>query len=1197
MLHPIEAHLLVIEENVDVARGIDRAFVEAGCSVHRVPTGDEGLAYLADHEVSGVVLEHRLPCTDGLELLRRIRERHRGMPIVVIAGAGSVDGAMRAAAPDVVEARNGYLAELVETMRAALARANARALRSVPRPVCVGRHAERRVLADALARARAREGRVVLVTGDEGMGKTSIAGDAETLATAAGALVLWGRCVETGDAPAYWPWIRVLRGLEKHVGAERLRRELGAAGRLVGPPVAGVAPADGAPLGSFPVLDGVTQCLRRAAQERPLAIVLDDVHHADGSSLELLRFVAAEIRDAAIVLIATARDAGTSPAAVEIARLADGPFTTVLRLAPLGEEDVGEYVAVATGVRPTEALVRAIHAKTEGHPLFVSEVVRLLAADGRLGEDPEGGRLRRAIPETRRHAVVARLGRVSAACRRMLEVAAVIGRDFDLELVARVLDAPSVTAAIEEAAEAGVVVAGADDLASCRFSHMLVRDVVYDDVPIASRTALHVRVARALEEGPAAEVSLAAIAHHYFEAAAGTDDVETAVGYAIAAGDRATRLRAYEEAARHYAHALRAAERAGGPVAGVLVKLAEARWCTGEVAEARAVARRLVRLAHDAGDPVRVATAALVFAGRLPGLGAIECDDEVVAVLEHALVGLPPTASALRAMVMARLAEELTYSPRRGTDRTLASQAVALARSLDDPAVLASVLRTTQWSLWTPDDVERRRQLAEEIVGLAARTGDRVLALDGELLRYWSALEHGEMDLAHRQLALVTRLASELRLPYYAWITTAARACMDIASGRLDQAERVADESQRAGDPRNATVRLFAGAQRGHVMWHRGRFDELARWLESVVGEFPMLASAVQCSLVLTYVSQGQRELAQAELARFAADDFAAVPRNAMWLMNMTNLADGCVALGDVAAARRLYPLLAPFARYNVLLVPAEVGSPVARYMAGLAELLGDVPAARRHYEDALVLGARTGTLQYVAHTQLGYARLLRASDRSDDHERAAKLVAGARAIANELGLAPVLDALAAEPPPASRTARDVFRRRGEVWDVAFGGHAAIVPHRVGMEYIHRLLERPGDPVAAVELASAGGEGVLLESDGDPIHDRRALDALRARMAELADRIEARVRGDEPGDPDPLRAEVEQLEAEFRRRGRTYLGAAERARTAVTKAIDRAIDEIAEVHEALGRHLELHVRTGRHCVYIPDAVAPVRFDL
>jgi hypothetical protein len=424
-----------------------------------------------------------------------------------------------------------------------------------------------------------------------------------------------------------------------------------------------------------------------------------------------------------------------------------------------------------------------------------------------------------------------------------------------------------------------------------------------------------------------------------------------------------------------------------------------------------------------------------------------------------------------------------------------------------------------------------------------------------------------------------------------------ARGCLHMAAGRLDDAERVAEQALREGDAAsNPTVPLFAGAQRGHVWWHHGRFEELARWLTDVVGGFPMLAATLDCSLVITHAEAGQTELARAHLTRFAADDFADVPRNPMWLMNMTSLADGCIAVGDVEAAKRLYPQLAPFARYNCVVVPVWVAHPVAHYMGGLAALLGDTVAARRHYEDALLLEARTGTRQWSARTLLAYARLLRATGRADDATRARELVESARAIGEQLDLGPVLR-LAHEAGTTTRASgarRCRFHRNGAVWELEFDGRRVEVRHRIGMEYLSHLLERPNVSVAAIDLASAGGR-VLVEGGGGAMTvDRRALSEVQHRIAEIEAEIDpcALAGGVAAAAP---HVELAECRAYLAGQGGRLVAATDRARPSVTKAIDRAIAAIEAVHDALGHHLRRHVETGRACVYVPDFAAPITF--
>ena len=1216
-------HLLLIEDDPEAARLIDRALGEAEFAVHHVPTGDEGLEYLTANSVAAIVLGYRLPFGDGLQILRRIRERQVSSPIVMIASAGSFElavKAIKAGAFDFVETHHDYLPILVDKVRTAVAELRARATpHGVVRPVFVGRESELRVLDEELARAVAGEGRLVLVVGGEGIGKTSLALEVTRLASARACTVLWGQCHETGGAPAYWPWIQILRRYVKTADLETLREDLGGGAAAVGwitPTLRercpGLPTADTAELTRFHVVDGVTQFLKRVAARRPLVLVLDDLHRADGDSLHLFRFFATESADAPLLVVGAYRDrSADGPIAGELARVAIQPLTTVLRLRGFEVTDVRRYVEEATTVRPSDALAHAIHTKTEGHPLFVAEVTRLLATDGRLSEHPLNGEFRLAIPATRRQAIADRLARLSDRCRRLLGVAAVIGHDFARELVACVAgeEPPAVQDALDEAIAEQLVAASDDEPGAYRFAHVLVREVLYESLAPSDRRGVHARVAEGLEGsasggsaslGP--EPPLAAIAHHYLEASTDADDLRRALGWVIAAGDRASAMMAHEEAIRHYDVALSVAERAGlaTPIHmnELLVKLAEAHWRAGDMNGAREAGRRALILAKEAGEPAAIAAAALVFAGRLPGFGAIVYDAEVVSELEQALALLPSSATALRAQVMARLAEELAHSPCRSAERSLGQQAIELARGVGDPAVLATVLRTTQWSVWTPDDVERRRQLAPEIVALAERTGDRVLGLDGELLRLWSALEHGETDVAWRQLELCTRRASDLCLPYYAWVTAAARACLHIATGRLDEAERLADQVFRVGERSgDLMATLFVGIQREHVKYLRGRFDEVAEWLRGVLVSFPLLASGVESSLILTYTRVGQHDRARTELGRLAADDFAGVPRNAMWLMNMAFLADACVSSGDTETAAQLYAHLAPFTPYNVLFPPAIMIGPVSHYIGGLAALMGNDSAARRHYEDALVIEGRTGSRHWVARTQIAYGRLLLRSRRPGDAERGARLVASGRAIAEELGLEPVVHeadaAVASALPPEPE--RGAFRHVGGEWEIEFRGKRVIVSHRVGMAYLCCLLERPGSPVPAIELASLGRDALLVDHNGGPVIDRKAMAEVQRRIAEIDTDIAACARRNAVVSADLLNERAE-CGAYMAGRGTEFVSAADRARSGVTKAIGRAIKAIAVVHEGLAHHLERHVETGRLCVYVPDLAAPVTFE-
>jgi hypothetical protein len=1087
--------------------------------------------------------------------------------------------------------------------------------RAIVRPVFVGREAELQVLEQELANATAGEGRVVLVVGEEGIGKTSLALELTRRARGRAIPVLWGRCHEAGGVPAFWPWIQVLRRYLETADPAALRDDLGEHAAILAwilpafrERCRDVPAADPAELTRFHVVDAVTQLLKRAAARRPLLVVVDDLHRADGDAFHLFRFLARESLDAPLLLVGAHRDGVGGPRAAELADLAGQPLTSALRLEGFAVVEVRHYIEQSTTVRPSEGLAGAIHAKTGGNPLFVAEVAGLLATDGTLA-DPATSGFRVAIPETRRQAITTRLERLSPHAQRLLGIAAVIGSDFGRDTIAAVAGEATavVQCALDEAVDARMVSPSDDEPGTYRFSHVLVRDALYGTLDPRTRADFHADVARALEatarSGAAMESAFAAIAHHYLQAATDDDGKRRAVEWLSEGGTRASRMMAHDEAARYFEAALGIAEQPGllspARTSSLVLALAEARWRAGDLAAARAMGRRALALAKDVGEPAAIAAAALAFAGRLPGFGAIVSDPDVVVELEEALALLPISMTDLRARVMARLAEELAYAPGVGAERTLGQQAIELARGAGDAAVLADVLRTVHWSVWTPDAVERRRRLSPEIVALAARTGDRVLALDGELLALWSALEHGETDVAWRHLALCARMAHELRLPHYVWVTAAARACLHFANGRLDEAERLAEQASEIGaHTGNPTVALFAGGQRMHVKSLRGHLEEVAAWLQDVLTTFPVLATAMECALITTFATAEQHDRVRLELAAYAADDFARVPRTPAWLMNMVFLAHACTAIADGETAHHLYRHLAPFTPYNVVVPPAYVLAPVSHYVAGLAIVMGKERAARRHYDDALALERRTGTRHWTAVTQIDYGRLLvRASDPADV-ARGLQLLAAGRSIAKELGMEPAIrDADAALPRfPAAESPRGVFRHVGDGWQLEFRGRAATVGHRVGMTYLRCLLERPGVAVPALELAALGGESVLVDGAGRRPVDRRAVTEVQRRLAEIdAEIASGERRGSTAGAA--LLHERRECAAYLARRSSELVSASDRARSCVTKAIGRALKTIRDVHEGLAHHLERHVETGRLCVYVPDPATPVTFEL
>ena len=434
-----------------------------------------------------------------------------------------------------------------------------------------GRERELSLLEDALTDARAGRGRLVVLAGEAGIGKSRLADELAARARLNGTQVLWGRCWEAGGAPAYWPWVQALRAHVRDSEQDALREELGAAAAHVAhllpelrelyPDIPEVPSLDteGA---RFQLFDSTAAFIRRAAVSSGWLIVLDDMHAADASSLLLLEFVAAELADARVLLLATYRDPELEtgdPIAVALAgitRLA----SLRISLHGLDRPEVASYIGQSAQLEPDPSVLAAIMAETEGNPLFVGEIVRLLAAEGRLGT-PTDPTWRLSIPETVKEVIGRRVKTLSTECRDVLALASVVGREFQLNVVAHLADRTrdEVLALLDEAEAARVVSDVPASPGQMRFTHALVRDTLYDALPQGRRLELHRRTGDTLEEltGPEASAHLSELAHHFYSALPAVEP-DKVVSYARRAGDHAGALLAHEEAARLYELALQA---------------------------------------------------------------------------------------------------------------------------------------------------------------------------------------------------------------------------------------------------------------------------------------------------------------------------------------------------------------------------------------------------------------------------------------------------------------------------------------------------------------------------------------------------------------------------------------------------------------------------------------------------------------
>jgi predicted ATPase len=1080
----------------------------------------------------------------------------------------------------------------------------------------VGRARPLRELEAALRDAVAGRGALALVTGEAGIGKSRLAAELAARAPTLGAQVVWASCWDGGGAPAYWPWVQALRAASAGRDPVELAADLGlGAGEVLrlAPELAGLLPApppDPPRLepeqARFRLFDAVASYLRGTAVRTPLLLVVDDLHWADVPSLLLLRFLARDLRDSRMLVLATYRDPELGPhdpVAELVADLARAALR--LPLTGLASADVGELVQDATGTATGPAVVEALHRRSGGNPLFAAELARLLATQGRLGAGVDGlaGDLAgAAVPDTIRAVLGRRLARLDPACRDLLRLAAVAGVRFGVELLARAAgrDRAEVLRLLAEAEAGRLVAAVPASVDGWAFTHTLVRDVLYESLGVAERPAAHLRVAEALValHGDD-ERQLAELAHHFLGAAAGTDDGRAA-GYALRAGRRALGLLAYEEAAALFEQAL-AALAAGGRDDGqrveLLLALGDARLRAGAFEAARDAYEQAAALARRRGRPAELARAALGFAAGL-GFEVRLYDHRQVELLEEALAALPAADSSLRAWALARLSVALSYVASAERRQELAAEAVAMARRLGDRAALASALSSACDAVAGPDHTEQRLTSASEMVALAAADADPELELLGRRFRVVALLELGDLAAAEHEVAAYARGTGRLLQPVSAWYVPLWRGMFALLRGRLEEAERLVEEAETIGArAASANAAILCPLQRW--MLHRERGDPVRALaaMERVVQLAPVIASA-RAGLAWSLLEAGRPVEARAELERLVADGYAALEHDSEWLPATMALAQVAAALPHPDAASTLYRLLAPHAhRFAVEGIGAGTHGCLARQLGLLAGVLGRRDEAVAHFEAALAANGAAGSPVLVAHTRRDYgAALLRLGDPADQ-ERAAALLAEAAVRYRELGMtvqAERAEQLPGRPGAAGGVPR--LHREGDHWTVAWAGRSVHLRHAKGVDDLASLLAAPGRAFHVLDLLGAPGDG-----GSDEVLDRRARDAYRARAEELREELDQTQRDHDPERAARARVELEAIADELSAavglggRARRLGDPAERARKTVSWRLRSTLDRIERAHPALGRHLRQSLRMGTFCSYEPDP--PVRWDV
>jgi len=503
--------------------------------------------------------------------------------------------------------------ERVDPAQKSASHSESNVLDRLARGVFVGRERELDRLHKAFDEAYSGRGSMLMLVGEPGIGKTRAAQELETYARMRGAQVLWGRAHESSGAPAYWPWMQVGNSFASSNDLALITPDMQGKGpelvRLFPWLRQGLNVPDPEQLSDpeaaqFRLFDAYATFVRAMSNRAPLLIALDDLHWADKTSLLLLEYVARELARMRVLIVCTYRDTDlsrTHPLSEALAVLnREAGFQRVV-LRGLSRDEVAGYIRAVANVTPKPELLDRIFEETEGNPFFLSEVVNLLTQEGKLTESVSDI----AVPDGVREALGRRLDRISEEANELLQVAAVVGREFAYDTLTLLgeRNEDELLRLIEEALEARVI----EEMGQpgrYRFTHALMQETLLDELSTTRRVRIHGQVGEALERrwGARADERATRLAVHFVEAAMlSPRHTASAVHYAKLAAQQAEAQFAWEVAARHYEHCLALVSEADGAWRG---RSGVAHNPGNLFPQRRRVARR-VALADALGQPLQ----------------------------------------------------------------------------------------------------------------------------------------------------------------------------------------------------------------------------------------------------------------------------------------------------------------------------------------------------------------------------------------------------------------------------------------------------------------------------------------------------------------------------------------------------------------------------------------------------------------
>ncbi|GAB2710853.1 hypothetical protein GCM10027089_38260 [Nocardia thraciensis] len=1025
----------------------------------------------------------------------------------------------------------------------------------------------------------------MLVSGEAGIGKTTLVAEVVGELDAECALVLTATAWSGDGAPGFWPWVQVLRGLRRAATPDQWAALDDAAGNalsvLIGDTAAG---EDGA--GLFRIGDAVTEALVAACARRPVIVVIDDLHRADPASVGVLAFVARHTWFERLTLVAALRDnevaAPAHPLHAAVAELRHTARS--VDLTGLEVDEIGELAAAATGHRPPDAVVLMLHSLTGGNPFAAEEAARLWHAGTRFESEPEaadGEHPSAARDPAVQHILDTRLALLPDGVVDPLTTAALLGGEFDTAVLASVtaalaipetavpLDAPPPPNADGGALSAAV---GARLIAPVsgsryRFTHDLIHEALAQRIGGAEARRRHAAIVAVLRSSAGAPGAVAQHAYLAADAVAADERIRLLLN---AARDATGRLAA-GEAAQHYRRAAALVPTEDSRLRGeIALGLAHALTDAGELAEARHTFESLLTDPGHASRPELYAQAVL----GLNELGIpnaeFDADREIERIerARHLLLGehsdthrlnVRLRAAALRVGVHTGRSRSPEQAGRTEAD---SREVLRLGRESGDDAALAASLLTRHDAIWRPGTAADRLALANELVTVGNRLRREEIHLTGGLLRCVALLELGDPRV-HAELAAFSLRADRSRLPRFRFVALSRTGALALLTGRYDQARADIDGActlaERLGEVDRWPLWL---EQRWALAVQTGDTDGAAEFVDRY---YAIAGSYTAVTDVVTSALRGDPERVRLRLADVQRlyDDY---PRH-FHAGVLVAQAHAALALEDPGLRELVRERLTPLRDYwAVVAGGGVVYGPYAYWLGRLAVAAGEQDCAA---ED----------LRVAADT----ARRLRAWPWVEAAERQLRLLAHGH---------PVPVAVPAENPVPD----NVFRRDGAVWTIGFAGRTVHLPDAKGLRDLHLLLSHPEHDIPSLELLGTPGDPTLRAAGtlgAAPVLDAEAKASYRRRLTTLdaeIDRATALGADDRAADLDRERAALlAELRGAAGLAGRTRrLGdEAERARKTVSARVRDTLRRLDREHPELAEHLRAAVSLGVLCRYHP----------